>query len=236
LLRKLVVAPIAAVAALAGLAIGENLNKPANQAGQISIGSDNNVLLPNRGMIAWRDNTGNWKWNNNPPESNYPILGNFNGMTVTSDGTMYIYFNQGKVLKIVDGQGGYRVAQFADNGTQEGYRYNFYCPGTVLSDNPFQQRSDIRFKTDVRTLTGCLEKVKQLRPVSYAYGKERRIGLIGQEVKQVLPEVVKTGDFEGTRDMHTIGYTDLIPVLVEAVKELKAEVDQLREENMKLKR
>ena len=52
----------------------------------------------------------------------------------------------------------------------------------------------------------------------------RHYGLVGQEIKQVLPEVVGRGP-EGER---VLAHTELIPVLVEAVKELKAENDAFR--------
>jgi hypothetical protein len=54
-----------------------------------------------------------------------------------------------------------------------------------------------------------------------------RLSIVAQEVEKVLPEVVGSGP-DGEK---TLAYTELIPVLVEAVKELKVETDQLRAEN-----
>ena len=93
--------------------------------------------------------------------------------------------------------------------------------------------SDARLKTDIKPLDGSsLEKVKQLAAKSYLWkddlmgkGENREIGFIAQEVAKVVPEAVS----KMTSDAETLGvaYTQLIPVLVEAVKELSAKVEAL---------
>ena len=86
-----------------------------------------------------------------------------------------------------------------------------------------------------------LAKILNMRGVSYNWKKEeykdrgfsegRHYGVIGQEIEKVLPEVVK----ESPNGEKSVSYTELIPVLIEAVKEqqkmiegLKAEVKQLK--------
>lgn len=87
--------------------------------------------------------------------------------------------------------------------------------------------SDARAKTNVEPLSGALAKLVQLRGVSYQWEGDaepgRQVGLIAQEVQQVVPEAVSIGA-RGAG----ISYSALIPVLIEAVKELKLEVDTLR--------
>jgi hypothetical protein len=88
--------------------------------------------------------------------------------------------------------------------------------------------SDERLKTAVRPLEGSLNKVRQLRGVGYRYalatgGAQEQIGLIAQEVAEVFPEAVST-----QRGMQAVSYTSLVPLLIESVKELKSEVDELR--------
>jgi hypothetical protein len=90
--------------------------------------------------------------------------------------------------------------------------------------------SDGRAKTDVAQIEGALDRVSKLRGVSYHFrGEEARpdqpkqFGLIAQEVAAVVPEAART-DGERTG----VSYATLVPLLVEAVKELKAEVDRLR--------
>ena len=98
--------------------------------------------------------------------------------------------------------------------------------------------SDVRLKTDIKPLEGSsLEKVKQLTAKTYLWkddlmgkGDKREIGLIAQEVAEVVPEVVS----KMSSDTDTLGvaYTQLVPVLVEAVKELSAKVESLEAQLM----
>lgn len=77
----------------------------------------------------------------------------------------------------------------------------------------------------------------QLRPVHYywrsaefparAFGQEQAFGLIAQEAEAVLPELVGA-DAEGYK---TVNYTKLPLLLLQAVKDLKAENDALKEQN-----
>lgn len=97
--------------------------------------------------------------------------------------------------------------------------------------------SDSRAKTDIRNMNQGLEIIKRLRPVSYNFvGKKYKnttrniytntnaeIGLLAQELEEVLPNVVFT-DEDGKK---LINYIALIPVLIDAVKTLQKEIDDL---------
>jgi hypothetical protein len=87
--------------------------------------------------------------------------------------------------------------------------------------------SDKRLKQNIKTITNALLKVKLLRGVEFRRkdipGKPKQIGLIAQEVQGVLPEVV-TENAEGTLG---VAYANIVGLLVEAVKELSARVDEL---------
>jgi len=96
--------------------------------------------------------------------------------------------------------------------------------------------SDARLKENVVTLTGALDKVKQLRGVSHTWkntdmGTDTSIGMIAQEVEAVYPELVGDGglpnDNEGNEPMKSVNYANLTPVLIEAIKELEARVKEL---------
>jgi hypothetical protein len=115
--------------------------------------------------------------------------------------------------------------------------------------------SDVRLKKDIEPLTSSLNKVINLKGVSYlwkaedrsrnGFGKDRDIGLIAQDVEAVIPELVYT-DSKGYK---SLSYDKLVPVLVEAIKEqqktievqnvvmkeLKGEMTVLRDELNKLK-
>lgn len=90
--------------------------------------------------------------------------------------------------------------------------------------------SDRRLKTDIEDVTDGLETVLGLRPVSYSLkrnGDETHLGLIGQEVAEVLPEVVSTPD-DG--DGHLgLDYMEVVPVLIDALQEEHADREALEE-------
>jgi len=92
--------------------------------------------------------------------------------------------------------------------------------------------SDITLKTKIESITGALNKVTSLSGITFnwndkAEGKDqerREAGVIAQQIQEVLPEAVATRD-NGTL---AVRYEQLVPLLIEAIKELKAEVDLLK--------
>jgi hypothetical protein len=85
--------------------------------------------------------------------------------------------------------------------------------------------SDERLKDNIKTLTDGLDKVEQLRGVTYTRDEKESIGVIAQEVEKILPEIVLTADDEmGTK---SVDYSRITAVLIEAVKELSARVKEL---------
>lgn len=95
--------------------------------------------------------------------------------------------------------------------------------------------SDARAKTNIQSLSQSLSIINQLRPVSYNFtdnsdntkfrkgGDGKEIGLLAQEVEKILPNAVLT-DPDGNK---LINYTHLIAVLINAVKDLSAQVSAL---------
>lgn len=87
--------------------------------------------------------------------------------------------------------------------------------------------SDIRLKKDIRVIPDALAKVEQLSGVTYERidSGERQVGVIAQEVQKVLPEAVIQGE-----EYLSVAYGNMVGLLIEAVKELKLQVDnQARE-------
>ena len=69
-----------------------------------------------------------------------------------------------------------------------------------------------------------------LQPVSWEWknktmGTERQLGLIAQDAKKEIPEIVSGNEQTGTL---SINYTELIPVLVNAIKEQQMQIEQLK--------
>ena len=102
-----------------------------------------------------------------------------------------------------------------------------YTTTTLLNSGSL---SDRRLKTDIRPITNAIQKIRSLRAVSYKMNDDRtHLGLIAQEVKGVVPEVV-TGSPEGIMG---IQYGDLVGLLIEGVKDLKGRMDALEALNTK---
>jgi hypothetical protein len=101
----------------------------------------------------------------------------------------------------------------------------------------FIRSSDGRLKTNVAPLSDALEKLMQIRGVSFEWNSlapstghepgQRDVGVIAQEVEAVFPELVTTTGQDGYK---ALDYSRLTPVLIEAVKTLKAEIEQLKTE------
>ena len=89
--------------------------------------------------------------------------------------------------------------------------------------------SDAKLKTDIHTINNALGIVGQLRGVSYKWLKDGKpsIGVIAQEVEEVIPEVVHTTDYEG-KEVKSVDYGKMVGVLINAINELKAEVEELK--------
>ncbi len=88
--------------------------------------------------------------------------------------------------------------------------------------------SSRRWKTNIRTLDGALEKVQRLRGVSYDWkeGGKHDIGLIAEEVGEVIPEVVA---YEANgKDTRAVDYPRLVAVLIEAIKEQQKQIEALQ--------
>jgi len=114
--------------------------------------------------------------------------------------------------------------------------YTLDVTGTIRATSDVIAFSDKRVKENIFTINNALNKVTKLRGVKYTRkdieDKSTKIGVIAQEVLDVLPEVVET-DNEG---MYSVAYGNMAGVFIEAIKELKAEVDSLKQEIKELKK
>jgi len=114
---------------------------------------------------------------------------------------------------------------------------DFHADGDVIAAST-TVASDKRLKTDIVQLEGNLDNVMSLEPVRFDWklkNKGEDIGLIAQDVQRIVPEVVKeveaigkTKKFLKDDTMLTVDYSKLVPVLVGAIQELKAEIDDLK--------
>ena len=96
--------------------------------------------------------------------------------------------------------------------------------GAITSSGDVTAFSDMRIKHDIETIEGALAKVSDMRGVYFKRNNgEAGTGVIAQEVENILPEVVKDGEYK------SVAYGNMVGILIEAIKELKAEVEKLKE-------
>lgn len=153
---------------------------------------------------------------------------------IGEDTNDYIVFNavSGTQTQVyVDGS---VVGAFRNDGTPE-----FHCDGDIIGYS--STISDRRLKKDIEPIENASEKVSRLRGVEYTWDKgsrkdKREIGLIAQEVEEVIPEIVHENTlpiFSGLDDSatsyKTVDYEKLIALLIESNKEQQEIIAQLEE-------
>lgn len=154
--------------------------------------------------------SGSWTIN-----GSWIVSNTLNFATATSPNTHTIQFgdNTGWVLRFMTNVSGTPTTRFSfkDNG-------DFTAVGNVTAN------SDARLKTNIQTIEDPLSLINELRGVRYVKDGNLNIGVIAQEVQQVLPEVVH----EDENGMLSVAYGNIVGLLIEAIKELKREIDELK--------
>lgn len=109
---------------------------------------------------------------------------------------------------------------------------NLTVTGVFVCNNDVTAFSDVRLKTNITQLTNALGKLDMINGYNFEYkdrAGEKQVGVIAQEVQTVLPEAVKLTErvFNGEK-MLAVNEIKIVPLLIEAIKELKREVDKLK--------
>lgn len=162
-------------------------------------------------------------------DHNHTGIGNTPGYAAIENAVNY---NTLMILGRSGGIGGVRSVSVWDRLDVNG---SLYLSGQLLTI------SDIKFKKDIQPIDTPLTKLLSLNGVSYEMKtdeykeinlpKGRHYGVIAEEIEKVLPEVVDTAT-DGTK---RVAYTELIPVLIEAIKEQQKAIDKQNSELNDLK-
>ena len=94
--------------------------------------------------------------------------------------------------------------------------------GAITSSGNITAFSDQRLKSDIKTIDNALDKVSKMRGVMFIKDGELSSGVIAQEMEQVAPELVMDGEYK------SVAYGNIVGYLIESIKELKAEVTNLK--------
>ena len=104
-----------------------------------------------------------------------------------------------------------------------GSRLTLASNGNLTASGNVTAYSDERLKDNIRTVDNALNMVEDMRGVFYDKDGEAGVGVIAQEMQKVLPEAVNE---EG--EYLSVAYGNVVGVLIEAIKELKAEIEELK--------
>jgi hypothetical protein len=121
----------------------------------------------------------------------------------------------------------FTATQTDGNGAYTGHLFTIMPAGHIRSAGNVIAFSDRRLKSDIEPITDALSKVIRLNGYTYMRhgGDGRETGVIAQEVQAVLPEAVSVSENDG---MLGVAYGNMVGLLIEAIKELSAEVAVLR--------
>jgi len=149
------------------------------------------------------------------------------GSTFTTTGQyrqsgMYVYSNQaGGMTLHAEGSNSMYLSTNGTTAITINSAQNTTFAGTIT------ENSSLRYKENVETIKYGLDKVLQMRGVTYDKKDNgvKEMGVIAEEVYDVLPEVVLKNE-EGEID--SVSYGRITAVLIEAIKDLKKEIEELK--------
>ena len=193
--------------------------------GQIVIGANGSTSAPMIRFPGTLTNTGFYA--SNPDE-----------ISITRAGSQAFKFDSNGFQQLVAGG----TSQFAGHlqahclgigGTPSTTSGEIWAYGDIVAN----KSSDRRLKKYIKNIKNPLEKLSKINGVTFEWKKTDEkmkkevhsheghdVGVIAQEIEEILPEIVATRD----NGYKAVYYEKLIPLLIESVKELKAEVDELK--------
>jgi hypothetical protein len=192
----------------------------------VSPGSGNGILVFSGGNAQMRMDTSNGinfdMFNGGTTHTALKIQQNGNTVLVNSpDNTLS--FGLGYQGTIHGYLGGFssRLEAFSTNG---GYVY-------LSMGSAWIPASDVKRKRNFETYSLGLDAILGLKPKRYNMdfqedGDEKQVGLIAQEVEEVLKELVNTS-IDGDREVKALDYNGLIPVLIKSIQELNKKIEIL---------
>ena len=175
------------------------LNVTSNITGSSSLTLGGPIYLNNSQAIISKDSS-----------NTYRTL-----LSLGSDNYVNIFNAGNNTVRILNQAGNANLVTLSDSS------------GNLTATGDVTAYSDERLKKDVKTIDNALEKVNQLRGVSYERidSGKKQIGVIAQEVEKVIPEVVLDGE-----DYKSVSYGNIVGLLIEAIKDLNKEVESLKEQ------
>ena len=193
-----------------------------NATDNLTIDTSGNVTAAGTISSAGITTTGNEYINNGSPIIYLQDTDNRSSMIHCNSNIFYVLRGSGTNSTSWAQYGGYWPMELNlenNNATFGGYL-------TAAAD--VTAYSDVRVKKNINTIEKALDKVLQLRGVSYQRtdmeSDKIHIGVIAQEVEKILPEVVSEND----KGHLNVAYGNIVSVLIEAIKEQQAQIEELK--------
>ena len=185
------------------------------------------VYSDSSNQIGFLNETGNWRLKVQSAGSVY--LGGTQQVRINSSSTTAILEGSSTNLVLRNTGGG--SIQFQKSGSTATASINnsgdFVALGNVTA---YGSPSDINLKENIETISNAVEKVQKLDGITFNYKKDggRSTGLIAQQLQEVLPEVVYMAEDLDGKEHLAVRYGNTVGLLVEAIKELKEEINELK--------
>ena len=133
------------------------------------------------------------------------------------------------VLKTAVGDKDFILKGVDDSSEITALTVDMSAAGAATFNNDVTAFSDVILKDNIDTIDNALDRVKGMRGVFFDRKdnkQERQTGVIAQEVEPFLPEVVR--ETKDEKKIKSVAYGNMVGVLIEAIKELNAKVEELQ--------
>ena len=168
-----------------------------------------------------------------------------NGDLAVADGLQVGHINPGQITFKTGGGGlgsDFDLLYVASSPDKLDVQYNgisrfrfdgngdFHADGNITAYST-TTGSDEKLKDNIEVIEGALETIQGIRGVTFEWKKDGKEagGVIAQDIEKVFPRAVSQAEtLDGEETFKTVDYNQIIGILVESVKELKAEIDELK--------
>lgn len=172
-------------------------------------------------------NSGNTGFGNTSPSHAVDVSGN---IRINAGSTSYLYFSSTITNRYLAYNGA--DSYWRSDGVHffektSGYKGSWDANSNLTVNGTITESSAIRYKENIKSLENSLDKIIKLKGVSYNKIETgiKEIGFIAEEVNETLPELVLKNT-EG--EIESVAYGRVSVIIVEAIKELKKEIEELK--------
>ena len=233
------------------------VNSPISQLRVDNVQIDGNTVTTTSGNLTLNSQSGRTTINDSIglPDSNSIFLGTSDDMQIVHDsansivretGQGSLYLQSNDTVYITKTNGSDAMAEFGASGTSRlhwrggsaGIRISTTQAGMqvegegrfINGDVIAFASSDERLKDNIKPIEDPISKILEIGGYTFDWNDKQStytgsdVGVIAQEVEKVIPEVVETRD----NGYKAVKYEKIVPLLIEAIKELKAEIEELK--------